>query len=46
MKKTCPGIKNVIELTDEIKQHIMDNRIYKMPEEPTIIIYGVEHAEH
>jgi hypothetical protein len=40
LKKTCPGIKNVIELTDEIKQHIMDNRIYKIPEEPTIIICG------
>jgi hypothetical protein len=34
MKKPCPGTKNVIELTDEIKQHILDNRIYKIPEEP------------
>lgn len=30
-KKTCPATKNVIELTDEIKQHILDNRIYKEP---------------
>ena len=34
MKKTCPGTKNVIELTEEIKQHIMENRIYKIPDEP------------
>lgn len=33
-KKPCPATKNVIELTDEIKQHILDNRIYKIPEEP------------
>jgi hypothetical protein len=34
LKKPCPGTKIVIELTDEIKQHILDNRIYKIPEEP------------
>lgn len=31
LKKTCPATKNLIELTDEIKQHILDNRIYKEP---------------
>jgi hypothetical protein len=27
---TCPGIKDTIELTDDIKEHILSNRIYKM----------------
>lgn len=32
LKKTpCPQTKNLIVLTDEIKQHILDNRIYIMP---------------
>ena len=38
--KVCPGTENVIELTDEIKQHIMDHRIYKIikpTKDPTII---------
>lgn len=26
--KPCPGLKSTIELTDEIKQHILDNRVY------------------
>lgn len=41
LKKTCPAIKNVIELTDEIKQHILDNRIYHIPEEPKNIINNI-----
>jgi 5-methylcytosine-specific restriction endonuclease McrA len=28
LKKTCPAIKQDIELTDNIKQYILDNRIY------------------
>ena len=31
LKKTCPAINNDIELTDEIKNYILDNRIYKIP---------------
>lgn len=27
-KKSCPAIKNTIDLTDEIKEYIIDNRIY------------------
>jgi hypothetical protein len=27
-KKSCPAIKNPIDLTDEIKEYILDNRIY------------------
>lgn len=27
LKKTCPATKNNIELTDEIKNYIIDNRI-------------------
>jgi len=34
-KKPCPKIINDIELTDEIKQYILDNRIYKIPVVPT-----------
>ena len=40
LKKQCPSLSNDIELTDEIKQYILDNRIYKIPEikAPTNII--------
>jgi hypothetical protein len=31
LKKTCPGQRNTLELTDEIKQHILDNRVYIIP---------------
>ena len=44
LKKTpCPQLKNLIELTNEIKQHIMDNRIYIIPkvEKPTKIINNI-----
>jgi hypothetical protein len=40
LKKKCPAIVNNIELTDEIKNFIIDNRIYHMPKEtkpPTFI---------
>lgn len=40
-KKPCPATKNVIELTDEIKQHILDNRIYHIPEEPKNIVNNI-----
>ncbi len=42
-KKKCPGTVNKIELTDTIKEEILENRIYHMPKnerekkEPTII---------
>ena len=32
-KKICPALINVIELTDEIKEHILENRIYIIPKE-------------
>jgi hypothetical protein len=48
----CPQTLNIIELTDEIKQHIIDNRIYIIPEKITpkiieepqlfIVIHGGE----
>jgi hypothetical protein len=28
LKKTCPGVVNTIILTDEIKSHILANRVY------------------
>lgn len=33
-KKPCPATANDIELTVEIKEHVMSNRIYKPPEKP------------
>ena len=32
-KKPCQSIENDIELTDEIKETILNNRIYHMPKE-------------
>lgn len=31
LKKICPATENDIELTDEIKQYILNNRIFKVP---------------
>ena len=31
LKKNCPATNNDIELTDEIKNYILENRIYKIP---------------
>lgn len=31
-KKPCPATVNNIELTDEIKEYILNNRVYKIPE--------------
>jgi hypothetical protein len=31
-KNSCPQTKHLIELTDDIKQHILKNRIYILPE--------------
>jgi Zn ribbon nucleic-acid-binding protein len=38
-KKICPALENDIELTDEIKEYILLNRIYKIPKpiNPTTI---------
>jgi hypothetical protein len=39
-KKDCPATENDIELTKEIKEYILKNRIYKIPKEikqPTVI---------
>ncbi len=30
-KRKCPALRNDIELTDDIKQYILQNRIYKIP---------------
>jgi hypothetical protein len=30
-KKNCPKTENIIELTDEIKEHILANRVYHIP---------------
>jgi hypothetical protein len=36
LKKACPKSKNNIELTDEIKEHILKNRVYKLEPEKTV----------
>ncbi len=33
LKMKCPAIENDIELTDDIKSYILENRIYKIPKE-------------
>jgi hypothetical protein len=35
--KICPATYNNIELTDEIKKHILENRIYRIPKKITNI---------
>ncbi len=40
-KKICPGSKNDIELTDEIKEKILSNRIYHIPKEEKSIINNI-----
>jgi hypothetical protein len=34
LKKPCPAIEVDIELTDAIKQYVLDNRIYRIPKPP------------
>lgn len=41
-KKPCPKILNNIELTDEIKEFILANRIYKPDDKSTIILLNKE----
>jgi hypothetical protein len=31
LNKNCPAIENDIELTEEIKNYILDNRFYRIP---------------
>ena len=44
-KKVCSGIHKEIELTDEIKEEILANRIYTVPGAPTTVnnYYNSEH---
>jgi hypothetical protein len=48
-KKNCPTIENDIELTEEIKKYILDNRIYNIPKTPkkpqTVIILPDRNKE-
>ena len=38
--KACPGRREQIELTNEIKQHILDNKVYKLPKKtPQQIVF-------
>ena len=43
LKKPCPGTKNIIELSNEIKESILLNRTYKIPKEekPISIINNI-----
>ena len=31
LKKPCPALASAIELTDDIKQHVLANRVYRVP---------------
>ena len=44
--KPCPGSRNTIELTDDIKQHILDNKRYIIPKpiNNSRIIYSLNSA--
>lgn len=43
-KKACPASVKDVELTDEIKQHILDNRVYKIPKPAkTTIINNIQN---
>jgi hypothetical protein len=44
-KKPCQGIENDIILTDEIKNKILDNRIYHIPKEvkPSTLIQNIQY---
>lgn len=37
-KKPCPGVKEVLELTDEIKEHVLVHRVYKIPKDEAKVI--------
>ncbi len=39
LKKICPATKNNVELTEEIKEYILNNRVYIIPKQykPQII---------
>jgi hypothetical protein len=40
LQKPCPASDNVIELTDEIKHHILENRVYHIPKKtPQQIVF-------
>jgi hypothetical protein len=38
LKKICPATINDIELTEEVKNYILDNRIYRIPKNSIIIL--------
>ena len=37
-KKPCPGLKCILTLTDDIKEHVLNDRLYHPPEKPSTII--------
>jgi hypothetical protein len=43
-KKPCPSVRSNIELTDEIKQHVVKNRIYIVPED--LLAQNVKKAKN
>jgi hypothetical protein len=43
LKKPCPSIAHDIELTDHIKQCILDNRVYHIPARPTTHATSTHH---
>lgn len=44
LKKPCPKILNNIELTEEIKENILQNRIYYIEKKPTTINQTINNS--
>lgn len=40
LKKPCPATEHDVEITQEVKECIMNNRIYHIPEQPQQTIYN------
>ncbi len=45
-QEECPGITNDIELTDEIKEKVLKNRIYVIPKKPRIEAQRIQSEEY
>jgi hypothetical protein len=47
LRKPCPKSQNVIELTEEIKQHVLSNRVYHIPKQTTtqVLIQNINNNQ-
>ena len=44
--KTCPMLKSDVELTEEIKKHIIENRIYNPPKYSDKLLLELEYYKN